>query len=347
LWEENFNWEIRQLLHNFPPDQLTNHGVRFWSGAKRCPHPLTFDENNAEHVEYVLSASVLRAQMYNLQPSEDYRLVGKLAAAVDVPQFTPKSGVKIAVTDSEAQQMADDTETDSSRLQELQLALAKLKADKSRRLTPIDFEKDDDANHHIEFIAATSNLRAENYEIPKADRLKTKQIAGRIIPAIATTTAAVAGLACLEFYKIVAGAGNCKLENFKNGFFNLALPYFGFAEPIKAPKKKYYETEWTLWDRFEIKGEMTLQEFFDYMKKNYKLEVSMLSQGVSMLYSFFMAPGKRQERMKMPITKLIETVSGRPIPGHVGALVLEPMCSDDKGEDVDVPYVNYVLPKAK
>lgn len=64
---------------------------------------------------------------------------------------------------------------DSSRLQELQLALAKLKADKSRRLTPIDFEKDDDANHHIEFIAATSNLRAENYEIPKADRLKVKR----------------------------------------------------------------------------------------------------------------------------------------------------------------------------
>ena len=38
------------------------------------------------------------------------------------------------------------------------------------------------------------NLRAAMYSIESADRLKTKRIAGRIVPAIATTTAAVAGL---------------------------------------------------------------------------------------------------------------------------------------------------------
>ena len=38
------------------------------------------------------------------------------------------------------------------------------------------------------------NLRASMYSIETADRLKTKKIAGKIVPAIATTTAAVAGL---------------------------------------------------------------------------------------------------------------------------------------------------------
>ena len=43
------------------------------------------------------------------------------------------------------------------------------------KLTPLEFEKDDDTNFHMDFIVATSNLRAENYDIEPADRHKVRQ----------------------------------------------------------------------------------------------------------------------------------------------------------------------------
>lgn len=80
---------------------------------------------------------------------------------------------------------------------------------------------------------------------------------------------------------------------------NLALPFFGFSEPIGAPKLEYNGHEFSLWDRFDIEGDVTMQEFIDYFQKEHDLEVTMVSSGVSMLYSFFMPKKKAEERLNM------------------------------------------------
>ncbi|KAG5886027.1 hypothetical protein JTB14_023668 [Gonioctena quinquepunctata] len=230
---------------------------------------------------------------------------------------------------------------DLDRVTQIKEELPSVEELKGLRLTPLEFEKDDDTNFHMDFIVAASNLRAANYKILPADRHKSKLIAGKIIPAIATTTSVVGGLVCLELYKLTRGMKS--LEPFKNGFVNLALPFFGFSEPIAAPKMEYCGNQWTLWDRFEVQGDMTLNDFLQYFKEKHNLEITMLSQGVCMLYSFFMGKLKAQERLGLTMTEVVKRVSKKKLEPHVKALVFELCCNDAEGEDVEVPYVKYNL----
>lgn len=204
----------------------------------------------------------------------------------------------------------------------------------------MDFEKDDDSNYHIDFITACSNLRAENYKIEPADRHKTKFIAGKIIPAIATTTALVTGLVVFELYKVIDGKKD--LEQYKNGFINLALPFFGFSEPIASPKVEYKGPEGKvtldkIWDRFEVDN-ITLRELLDFFEKK-GLSVSMLSSGVSLLYASFFPPAKLKDRYAMKLSTLVETISKKPIPSHQKELIFEIVAEDMDEEDVEVPYI--------
>lgn len=335
-FERDYNNDIRQLLFSLPKDATTSTGQPFWSGPKRAPDPLTFNSNDSTHLAYIIAAANLHAFNYGLKGDSDPALFRKVAESVIVPEFTPRSGVKIQISDNDPVPQAGGSGLDD----ETDALVAKLPAPSSLvgyRLTPVEFEKDDDTNHHIDFITAASNLRAMNYSINPADRHSTKQIAGKIIPAIATTTSLVTGLVCLELYKIIDGKR--KLDDYKNGFVNLALPFFGFSEPIAAPKNKYGETEWTLWDRFVFENNPTLREIIDWFQKEHKLDVSMVSQGVSMLWSSFIGKKKSDERLPLRFSNLVELVSKKPIPPHAKQLVTEVMVTDEEGEDVEVPFL--------
>lgn len=301
-FEKSYNQQIQQLLYNFPKDSTTGSGQPFWSGPKRAPDALKFDPSNPTHLTFVQSAAILHAFNYGINPkgvTKKHYL--EVLNDMIVPDWKPDPTVKIQASDSEpdpnAQQSGQVDENDV-----LNKLISSLPAPKSLagfKLEPVEFEKDDDTNHHIDFITAASNLRAENYKIEQADRHKTKFIAGKIIPAIATTTALVTGLVNLELYKILDGKTD--IEQYKNGFINLALPFFGFSEPIASPKGQYigHNEEKVqidkLWDRFEI-DDITLTEFIDYFEKK-GLNIQMVSSGVSLLYASFYPPAKLKDRM--------------------------------------------------
>lgn len=347
-FEKQYNNAIQQLLYNFPKDSATSSGQPFWSGPKRAPDPLKFDPTNPTHFTFVEAAANLHAFNYNINSkgvTKEHYL--EVLNDMIIPDFKPDPGVRIQASDSDpdpnAQQSGMD---DNEQLSKVASSLPPPKSLAGFKLEVVEFEKDDDTNHHIDFITAASNLRAENYKIAQADRHKTKFIAGKIIPAIATTTALVTGLVNLELYKIIDGKKD--IEQYKNGFVNLALPFFGFSEPIASPKGKYMGVDGEveidkLWDRFEVEN-VTLKQFVEDFKTK-GLDIQMISSGVSLLYASFYPAAKLKDRLPLKLSDLVETISRKPIPDHQKNVIFEITAEDQTGEDVEIPYVMMKLRK--
>jgi ubiquitin-activating enzyme E1 len=343
LFEDKYNNAIQQLLYNFPKDAVSSTGTPFWSGPKRAPDALKFDSKNPNHFGFIVAAANLHAFNYNINTKGiDKALYVKVLDNMIVPDFTPDPGVQIQASDNDPDPNAKNAQSgDDDGLQKIIGSLPAPNKMAGFKLTPVEFEKDDDTNHHIDFITFASNLRAENYKIERADRHKTKFIAGKIIPAIATTTALVTGLVVLELYKIVDGKDD--IEQYKNGFINLALPFFGFSEPIASPKVEWTGPEGTklkmdkIWDRFDSE-DVTLGELLANFEKQ-GLSIGMLSSGVSLLYASFFPVAKRKERTAMKLSELVETISKKAIPEHQKEVIFEIVAEDTEGEDVEVPYI--------
>lgn len=83
-WENQYSNQIKQLLYNFPPNQQTTSGAPFWSGPKRCPSPLVFDPKEDYHLDYVVAAANLRANLYGIPNCVDRDCIAKIATSVEV-----------------------------------------------------------------------------------------------------------------------------------------------------------------------------------------------------------------------------------------------------------------------
>jgi ubiquitin-activating enzyme E1 len=242
LFLNRFRDRILDLTHSCPEDYAKLNpatGVMepFWSGTKRFPQPANLPTADAHDDDWALgylrAATNLFAFMFQLPQVADLAAFRQALAAVplNVPQWVPPT--KAVNVDETADDSNDD---DRVELKALEDELRAFDASTLRAsMTAADFEKDDDTNFHIDFITAASNMRAANYHIKQATRFTCKMIAGRITPALATTTAMITGVTVNEMYKFLLGVPASKQLQSN---VNLATASFNVFEVLPPKKAK-------------------------------------------------------------------------------------------------------------
>ena len=315
-YTDNFDWRIQQLLYNFPPDYKNEEGKPFWSGSKKLPHNILFDPNDELCFLFVKSYATIISHSLGLivkkeQLSDEY--IRKVSSKVKIPKFEPKI-VEIDISENQNENtnqkgeiIISDLEKDEQQRDEIFKELSKIKRDNidGSKIKPEEFEKDHDENGHIDFIHASSNLRARNYGITECNRPTTKITAGKIIPTILTTTATVAGHVSMQLYTLLQ---THDIKFLRNVIFNLADNYYVFSEPeppIIIKDKIAKENEWpvkvipgpfNIWDKIEINGSKTCQELFDYLKEKYNIDIDFLYANGEEIISIIYEDGYKKRK---------------------------------------------------
>ncbi|KAI4321013.1 hypothetical protein MLD38_034437 [Melastoma candidum] len=226
--EEYFANQVEGLIYSFLKDTTTSIGTSFWSAPNISSHPLQFSASDTMHLCFEMSASILRTEAHGISVPDLVKNFEKLALAIDkikVPDLKPKKDVKI-VTNEKSTGLFSASGYDEVVIHDLMVRLEQCR----RYLTPgLGCNgQDTDTDHHMDMIVIFANMRAPNYIIPEVDKLKAKFITGKIIHAIATSTAMATLPVCLEFCKVLYGGHT--LEDYRNTFANLAPSQLSMAK---------------------------------------------------------------------------------------------------------------------
>jgi len=307
LFQTYFQNEIKKLLTTFPENHVNDDGSKFWSNGKRMPTAITFNHNNENHLDFIEATGHILANIYQINFRIDRESVRNISKS-----YKYLEEIKL--------------ETDI----ELPLPPKEYK----NRLISQEFEKDDDTNWHVAWVTATSNLRAINYGIPPISKLETKGIAGRIIPAIATTTSVVSGLIVMEMLKYMLKKD--KLEHYRSTYVNLADTNLLYSEPFASQEIEFAGIKYNGWTKFELKGDRTLKKFKEHFENIFKLEINSILLDSSMFYcpGFGMGEELLEEKMSTLIKNIDSEI-------NLSNPVIFTIINDD--DSINLPQVQFVI----
>lgn len=137
---------------------------------------------------------------------------------------------------------------------------------------PLTWDKDDD--DALDFVTAAANLRAHVFGIPLKTRFEVKEMAGNIIPAIATTNSAISALMIFQAIQILTN--NPKLIRSTRPWYTKTSDRLILSGSIDEPNPKC-EVCSMIYVRVKVLKRCTLKTFLEEVFKKIETEVPIES----------------------------------------------------------------------
>lgn len=297
-FNEKYNLGIKKLLKEYPRDLVTSNDVNFWSGGKVCPVEVNFDINNKFHFDYVESLSKLVAEM----------------CFIEVTEFNLDN----ILLNYEYKELERKNTFDNLN---------------NLRVKKIILEKDNDDNNHIKFLNNCVNLRAYNYNIEQISFLETKIKAGKIIPAISTTTSIVSGLLLKEVIKYIIGKKD--VSSYKNSYVNSSVNLLMNSEPMKCERNCIGNS---VWNYLEVDYDIKINELKDKVLNLYNLSLDVIYYKNKLLLSPMNSNDEIIRKGNLKLSELIFEFNEEVVKNKVYEIELE--CYDS---EINLPNLRFII----
>jgi molybdopterin/thiamine biosynthesis adenylyltransferase len=327
IYKERFIDRINRLLKTHPEDSMTD-GKLFWSNGKKCPKPINnINISNETTLNFIIATTLLLA--------DTYAFMGLSNSLKELPINNLKQlvGETVELFNAKTTTYCDDPDLFEdiekyphddyefkmrtlSMLGGMKFNILDL-VNKAIKITPQEFEKDYDLNNHILFVQSDSNSRAENYDIPKANFYETKGIAGKIIPALATTTSIVSSLIVMELVKYLNNPLR-PIADYASTFINLASNFIIGSEPMPPSVSEVNGMKMTQWGlvpsndnsseqiKFESDKSMILSDFIKFWTEKFNNQITMVCLGSKIIYM----EGSKEANLNKTLEEIIGDQTG-------------------------------------
>ncbi len=374
-FEKLFVRNIKQIYVSHPIDE-TEESKKFWMN-KRKPSEINFDINDELSTSFLFYFLKICSKLLNF-PFES-----------DMTKFKEKI---IEINTEMNQNQTQNIQTNLDFIKDPEILYNKLlneinefKNDNElfkiiKNLSKINFEKDVSELGHMQFIYTYSILKAKSYKIPECNKFYALEYVGKIAPTTITSTAAVAGMMCLQMIGIIINQlyiwpKNVKLDNEdcdeeelnETGLHNFCIDLkqneydFESLSEIKYNgvwnKNDIIPSKYNAWFKIIERGNKTIKEFNEYIKEKYGVNVTLILSAEDDRDIYEKVPAKKKTKKAIEKRKLMDKILNENL-GDVYFNTAKNICNeyqkekeiflkvkgiDDNGSYIEIPVIKYFI----